>query len=118
MSEGPALSSLLRRWTRCLQTISDSPRLDAEVLFKHVSGYNDTRLITDADQRPEPEVQANVESLVKARISGRPVAYLTGSREFYSLPFKVNSQVLIPRPDTECLVEAVINDLKQQPVQN
>ena len=118
MSDATSLFTLLKGWTRDLQATSESPRLDAEILFKYMSGFNDSRLITESDQVPEPNLLTQVETLIAARCSGVPVAYLTGSREFYSLPFKVNSHVLIPRPDTECLVEAAIEHIKAQSAQS
>lgn len=114
MKQQASLSELLRDWARELQAVSESPRLDAEILFKHISGFNDTRLITEADQLPEADMLKRVTKLIDVRCSGLPIAYLTGSREFYSLVFKVNSHVLIPRPDTECLVEAAIELIREQ----
>lgn len=118
MSEDVTLSALLKAWVRDLQAVSESPRLDAEILFRHVSGFSDTQLIIEAEQLPEPDILKQVEALIDRRRSGVPVAYLTGNREFYSLPLKVNSHVLIPRPDTECLVEATIEHIKQRSAQS
>ena len=112
-----SLSAHLKRWANELQAISDTPRLDAEILFKYASGFNDTQLIAEGEQPLEPRVMLDVEAQIDARHSGVPVAYITGSREFYSLPLKVNPQVLIPRPDTECLVEAAIECIKKQSAQ-
>ena len=110
------LSDHLQRWTKELLSVSESPRLDAEILFKYISGFNDSRLITESNQVPELELLTQLEPLIAARRCGVPVAYLTGKREFYSLPLKVNSHVLIPRPDTECLVEAAIGHINEQSV--
>lgn len=112
-----SLSAHLKRWANELRAISDTPRLDAEILFKYASGFNDTQLIAEGEQPLEPRVMLDVEAQIDARHSGVPVAYITGSREFYSLPLKVNPQVLIPRPDTECLVEAAIECIKKQSAQ-
>lgn len=102
----------LKRWTAQLSGRSDSPKLDAEVLFRHVSAYSEVELITRADEKPEWEVIKRVEQLISARIEGVPIAYLTGQREFYSLPLQVDSAVLIPRPDTERLVELALSYIK------
>lgn len=118
MSGDICLSALLKNWARDLQAVSESPRLDAEILFKYISGFSDTRLITDADQLLAPNVVKQVKALIDERCSGVPVAYLTGIREFYSLSLSVNSHVLIPRPDTECLVETAIELIREQSAQS
>lgn len=114
MSGDTCLSELIKNWECDLRTVSDSPRLDVEILIRHVSGFSDTQLITNADQALEPDVLRQLQALLDERRSGVPVAYLTGSREFYSLPLKITSQVLIPRPDTECLVELAIEHIRVQ----
>lgn len=79
--------------------------LDTRVLLCHALGLTRVQLITRADHLlTEPEA-ARLESLLARRAAGEPVAYLTGEREFYGLPFQVTPAVLIPRPDTELLVE-------------
>jgi len=110
------LGSCLKRWAQSLIGVSDTPRLDAEVLFKHVSRYSDMQLILRADESLSSELKARVEALTQARQSGTPVAYLTGEREFYSLRLKVDSRVLIPRPDTECLVDAALQCVESESI--
>lgn len=85
-----------------------SPRLDAELLLAHVLGVDRVRLILDA-ARPlsEQELQAYRE-LIKRRRRGEPVAYLRGQREFYGRSFRVDRRVLVPRPETELLVEVAL----------
>jgi release factor glutamine methyltransferase len=86
------------------QNGSDTPRLDAEILLAHVRRCPRIQLYTNFDvPLTEPE-RAAMRDLVKRRANAEPVAYLVGKREFYGLNFEVNSQVLIPRPDTETLV--------------
>lgn len=88
---------------------SESPRLDAEVLLASVRGCPRIALYTAFDE-PVPEPQrARFRELVRRRGAGEPVAYLVGSREFFSLPLVVNPSVLIPRPETEALVVRVID---------
>ena len=83
---------------------SESPRLDAEVLLAHVRGCPRIALYT-AFGTPVAEVErAAFRELVKRRAGGEPVAYLVGSREFFSLPLDVTAAVLVPRPETEGLV--------------
>ena len=87
---------------------SDSPRLDLEVLLCHLLGKSRAWLYTWPEHPLEESEQSKFDALVKRRIAGEPVAHLTGSREFWSLPLKVNRSTLIPRPDTEVLVETVL----------
>ncbi|WP_231758031.1 peptide chain release factor N(5)-glutamine methyltransferase [Microbulbifer elongatus] len=92
---------------------SDSPRLDLEVLLCHLLGKSRAWLYTWPEHQLDPEQQSRFDALVKRRIAGEPVAHLTGSREFWSLPLKVNRSTLIPRPDTEVLVEVVLERCPQ-----
>ena len=83
---------------------ADSPRLDAEVLLAHVRGCRRIELYTAFAETPDEATRARFRDLVRERSRGAPVAYLVGGREFYSLPFRVTPDVLIPRPETEHLV--------------
>ena len=83
---------------------SESPRLDAEVLLAKSRGCQRIDLYTSYDQLPAESELDQFRQLVKRRAAGSPVAYLVGEREFFSLPFKVSPDVLIPRPETEHLV--------------
>jgi release factor glutamine methyltransferase len=88
---------------------SESPRLDAEVLLAFVRGCPRIALYTAFDEPVGEEPRARFRALVKRRGEGEPVAYLVGSREFFSLPFRVSPAVLVPRPETEGLVIRVID---------
>lgn len=85
----------------------DSPRLSAELLVAHALGVPRLTLTLDRDRALSPDELAAVESLVARRESGEPVAYILGAREFYGLDFAVSPAVLIPRPETEHIVEEV-----------
>ncbi|WP_346657451.1 peptide chain release factor N(5)-glutamine methyltransferase [Halomonas sp. MCCC 1A11062] len=99
---------LVRASERLARSGSPSPRLDAEVLLCHVLEVDRTWLYTWGD-RPATTFQcARYEALVAARAAGRPVAYLTGMREFWGLPLATSPHTLIPRPDTETLVEVLL----------
>ena len=92
---------------------SDTPRLDAEVLLAHARNCKRIQLYTQYDEElPEP-VRAHMRELVQRRANREPVAYLVGHREFFSLDLRVTPDVLIPRPDTETLVMAVLDAAKQ-----
>jgi release factor glutamine methyltransferase len=82
-----------------------TPRLDAEVLLAHCLGKDRLYLYTNADKRlPEADVQRFLQFASRRR-QGEPVAYILGRKEFWSAVFEVNRRVLIPRPETEILVE-------------
>lgn len=87
---------------------SDSPKLDAEVLLAHVLNKGRIHLLTWPEQVLTPEQQTDYFRLIEQRRSGAPVAQLTGRSEFWSLPLNVNQHTLIPRPETELLVEAAL----------
>lgn len=93
---------------------SDSPRLDAEVLLAAVRGCPRILLYTAFDEPVSDEQRSRFRDLVRRRGSGEPVAYLVGSREFFSLAFEVTPATLIPRPETEGLVIRVLDLWKQQ----
>ncbi|MBX3397110.1 MAG: peptide chain release factor N(5)-glutamine methyltransferase [Gemmataceae bacterium] len=93
----------------------ESPRLDAELLLAHVLACKRIDLIVRYDEQPNEAQRAAFRSLVQKRLERCPTAYLVGTREFYLLPFEVNAAVLIPRPDTETLVDVGIEFLKKRP---
>ncbi len=86
----------------------DSPRLTAELLLAHVLHTTRVRLYTDLDRPLEVGELGVYRALIARRATGEPTHYLTGTREFYGRPFAVDARVLVPRPETELLVEAVL----------
>lgn len=90
----------------------ETPRLDAEVLLAHTLHCSRTQLYTHFDKPLSPEEREPYKALLKRRSAGEPVAYLTGAREFFGLNFAVSPAVLIPRPETEHLVEWAISFAK------
>jgi release factor glutamine methyltransferase len=87
----------------------DTPRLDAELLLAHALGCDRLRLYVEFEKPVTAEERGAFRALVRRRAEERvPVAYLTGVREFWSLPLAVTPDVLIPRPDTETLIDAVL----------
>ncbi len=87
---------------------SPSPRLDAEVLLCHVLGVDRTWLYTWGDRAAGEDQAERFAALLARRAAGEPVAYLTGEREFWGLSLATHPGTLIPRPDTETLVEAAL----------
>lgn len=88
-----------------LADVSESARLDAELLLAHAILKNRTWLYTWADKELQAAETAAAEALLARRIAGEPVAYITGERDFWSLSLEVNPSTLIPRADTETLIE-------------
>jgi release factor glutamine methyltransferase len=96
-----------------LKSYSESPRLDAELLLGKVLGVSRSVLIALNDERITADQQRVFGELIARRADGEPIAYLTGSREFWSLPLTVTPAVLVPRPETECLVERALDRARQ-----
>jgi release factor glutamine methyltransferase len=105
------ISDALHTAALMLERSSSSPRLDAELLLEHVTGLPRSAFYS----HPERELPANAgwsfQQLVKRRMQGEPVAYIRGHQEFWSLLFEVSPAVLIPRPETELLVERALEHI-------
>ena len=88
-----------------LAPTSDSPRLDAEVLMAHALGMSREALLLGDLNAPSP---AEFEALIARRLAREPIGYITGRRDFWTITLHVSPAVLIPRPDSETLIEAAI----------
>jgi release factor glutamine methyltransferase len=96
----------------------ETPQLDASLVLAHLLHIEKSRLILMHNDSVSDKTFQEFTSLIKRRIDGENVAYLIGEKEFWGLQFKVNSSVLVPRPDTEILVEAALNWIKPQAEKN
>jgi release factor glutamine methyltransferase len=96
------------------QHSAENPRLDAEVLLAEARGCRRIDLYAAYDEPASDEVRTAFRELVRRRAAGTPVAYLVGRREFYALEFEVTPDVLIPRPETELVVVALLDHVKQR----
>jgi release factor glutamine methyltransferase len=85
--------------------------LENRILLCHATGLSRVQLITRAEQALTEEQAANLSELVRRRLAGEPIAYIVGKREFFGLDFAVSEAVLIPRPDTELIVELALERL-------
>ncbi|MBS9439426.1 peptide chain release factor N(5)-glutamine methyltransferase [Photorhabdus noenieputensis] len=94
---------------------SDSPKRDAEILLGFVTHRPRTYLLAFGETQLAAEQFNQLEALLARRVKGEPIAYITGEREFWSLPLNVSPATLIPRPDTECLVEKALERLSLTP---
>lgn len=111
---GPWTVARLLAWTRDYLTRQqvESPRLCAELLLAHAMGCPRIRLYTQYETVPGADALRRYREAVKAAAAGEPIAYLTGVKEFFSLEFEVTPDVLIPRPETEVLVERTVRLLR------
>ena len=111
MKLGEALSSVSEQ---LVGIGSYDARIEAEVILRHVLGIDRASMFRDLQESLILEQEDLVTTLVKRRLEGEPLSYITGTREFYSLPFEITEDVLIPRQETELLVEAVIEFSKKR----
>jgi release factor glutamine methyltransferase len=116
MAEAWTIGRLLQ-WTAdyLKQHGAENPRLEAEVLLAHARGCKRVELYTSFGDVADDALRTKFRELVKRRADGVPFAYLAGKREFYSLDFRVTPDVLIPRPETEFLVIALLDLVKAMP---
>lgn len=116
MAEAWTIGRLLQ-WTAdyLKQHGAENPRLEAEVLLAHARGCKRVELYTSFGDVADDALRTKFRELVKRRAEGVPFAYLAGKREFYSLDFRVTPDVLIPRPETEFLVIALLDLVKAMP---
>ena len=104
------IKEILIQYSKELENISDTPRLDVEMLLKKALGDVDSMYIRMyLDKELTDEQEKYFLEMIKERLNERPIAYIIGNREFMGLDFFVKEGVLIPRPDTETLVEEIIN---------
>ena len=110
------IKEAILQYSNDLNNISDSPKLDAELLLRKALGDVDKLYIhLNMNNELSSEEESKLLDMINERKKGRPIAYILGTREFMGLDFNVCEGVLIPRPDTEILVEEVIdlcNDIK------
>ncbi len=106
------IRNLLSKSLGSLKHFSQTAELDSEVLLAHVLGKNRVFIVANYDQEISKNKCSIFFDLVKRRKKGEPIAYIVGYKEFYGLEFKVNKNVLIPRPETEELVKMIIKRIK------
>jgi len=103
------VSQLIKSATEQLLNQSDSPRLDAQVLLAHSLQKNRTWLATWPDKVLVESDISQFNKLLQRRLCGEPIAHITGTRKFWSLPLTVTADTLIQRPDTELIIEKILN---------
>lgn len=108
MTPASSIQQVLQGASVRLRTVTDVPRLEAEVLLSHVTGLSRAILLAHPDCPLPTNQLSNYQALVRRRASGYPLPYLTGRIEFYGFEFEVTPDVLIPRPETETLVDLAL----------
>lgn len=108
---GSDAATALRDAAKMLSAISDTPRLDAELLLAHALDMDRTHLLLDLPKLSAPPSFA---ALLTRRQQSEPVAYITGTKEFWGLDLQVSPAVLIPRPDSETLIETALKIFHEQ----
>jgi release factor glutamine methyltransferase len=103
-----AIRQLLQAATRALEQVSQSPQLDAQVLLAHALGVRRAHLQSHGDEERSAAEQSTYQRLIEQRAMGEPIAYIIGAKEFWSLELAVSPAVLVPRPETELLVERAL----------
>ena len=111
--ESVQLASWLKH-ASCALAQFDTPKLDADLLMCHVLACNRTTLYAWPEKTLTTDQLTQLNALLKRRLLGEPVAYLTEEREFWSMDFTVNKSVLVPRPETELIVELTLKALQEK----
>lgn len=109
----PTVAELIKKGADSLEDRSSTPRLDAEVLLRFILGFNSTQLVIERSMEVSTEVYAEFLKLIERRSAGEPVAYLVGTKEFFGREFKVDTHTLVPRPESEHLVEEILQFVTQ-----
>ncbi|MGE4283256.1 MAG: peptide chain release factor N(5)-glutamine methyltransferase [Clostridia bacterium] len=110
------VSKILEESVRYLKNhgVENNTVLDAQLILCHVLKVDRLYLVVNRDEELDKNVIQSYQSLLRLRAEGQPLQYITGMQEFMSLPFRLTADVLIPRADTEILVECVINKYKKE----
>lgn len=108
----PSLAQILADASARLSPVTETPRLDAEILLAHALGVSRAQLLA---RLRESVSTRSFEALLDRRLASEPIAYILGEWEFFSLTFEVEAPVLVPRPETEHLVEVVLEFVREEP---
>jgi len=102
-------------WKQFQQAGIDSARIDARILLGFVLGGGAERVLAESHRNLTKAESKTFETLVRRRLTHEPISHITGQREFWSLPFKVSAATLIPRPDSETIIETALESVKTPP---
>ena len=115
VADSNSIKTLLKQSSAALATISDSATLDAELLLAHCLDKNRSYLHTWPEREVSAQQLTQFQALIDKRLTDYPVAYLLGKKAFWTLELSVTPDVLIPRPETELLVEIALDTIKDIP---
>jgi len=111
------IRSLQQKLQASIFNDSETPSLDAQVLLAHITGNSRARLLAHQEEKLTPEQQKTLEAAISSLQAGVPLPYIIGYWEFYGLNFTINAHTLIPRPETELLIEEALKWLQAHPEQ-
>ncbi len=114
LNEFVEISTALAEATARLRPLSDSARLDAEILMAMALDVSRSYLFTHPEDSLDPAAVGRYAAFLERRCSGEPMAYITGEKEFWSLPLMVSPATLVPRPETELLVERALREVPRR----
>ena len=114
MSDSVEIASLLKRITERLESVSEAPRLDAEILLGRAIDMPRAYLFAHPDDVLDDDAVERLEATVRRRLSGEPMAYITCRKEFWSMQLFVSPATLVPRPETEILVDVALRDIPRR----
>jgi release factor glutamine methyltransferase len=114
MTDPPQIRALLEDATRSLEALSESPRLDAELLLARAIDMPRSYLFAHPEEPLDALAVGRFEAALGRRLAGEPMAYITGIREFWSLELLVTPATLVPRPETELLVELALREIPRR----
>src|SRR4051794_32268380 len=103
-----SIAELLRLGVSRLALTSDTPQLDAELLLAHTLGVARAHVLSHGEEIPAADKTTSFLALLERRAGGEPLAYIVGAREFWTITLEVNPAVLVPRPETELVVELAL----------
>lgn len=104
------IDTLIKKYTDALKSISDTARLDAEILIAWTANLTRTALFTHPETALTAAQEKKLHDLILRRLKGEPIAYLIGHKAFWDMELNVTADVLIPRPETECLIEWILEN--------
>ncbi len=113
MSPPATIEHTLSDAARALSEVSESPRLDAEALLAWALRIPRAYLFTHPEEEVQDQPATEISAAIERRANGEPIAYITGSKEFWSMELNVNPDTLVPRPETEILVEQALTLIPQ-----
>ncbi len=102
------ISDLISLGAEKLKFVAENPRNEARILLAHAFSISVSEVILNMDMPADNSKQALFENCIAMRAEHKPIAYITGEKEFYGMPFYVNEHTLIPRPETEMVVEEIL----------